>query len=92
MRLNFHAAALADLENIHDHIANDSPAVAAAVLRRLMLSLDHLGDFPLAGRVGSVDGTREIVVPGLPYIIVYELAEESIDVIAVFHTARDRSG
>lgn len=37
-------------------------------------------------------GTHEWVVPGLPYIAVYELRpeDESLVVIAVFHGAQDR--
>ncbi len=90
MRLVFHAAALADLRNIHDDIANDSPDIALTVVARIKSSLDRLTMFPRSGRVGTVSGTYEIVVPGLPYIIVYELADERIGIVAVFHGARDR--
>ncbi len=46
--------------------------------------------FPRSRRVGTVSGTYEIVVPGLPYIVVYELADERIGIVAVFHGAQDR--
>lgn len=44
------------------------------------------------GRIGRVEGTREWVVPRLPYIVVYMLREErdELVVIAVFHGAQDR--
>ena len=44
------------------------------------------------GHAGKVPGTREWVVRGLPYIIVY-LPNPDLDeltVLAVFHGARDR--
>jgi len=44
------------------------------------------------GHEGGAPGTREWVVRGLPYIIVYEVREqnEELVVLAVFHGARER--
>jgi toxin ParE1/3/4 len=36
-----------------------------------------------------VEGTRELVVPKLPFIAVYRVKEELVEVIAVFHAAQD---
>ena len=43
------------------------------------------------GRAGRDEGTREWVVPRLPYIVIYEADEEGAEVIviAVFHGAQD---
>ena len=50
--------------------------------------------FPRLGRSGSVPGTLEWITPGLPYIVVYQInaAQDRLIVLAVFHTAQDRSG
>ncbi|MBF0379678.1 MAG: type II toxin-antitoxin system RelE/ParE family toxin [Magnetococcales bacterium] len=90
MKLVFHASALADLQNIHNHIAIDNPKIAQVVIGRIKLSLDRLLHFPRSGRNGTVSGTYEVVVPGLPYIVVYELNGERIGVVAVFHGAQHR--
>ncbi len=90
MKLRFHAAALADLEGIHNHIAADSPTEANAVVQRILRSLVRLQDFPHSGRQGTVPGTQELVVPGLPYIAVYGVETDQITVVAVFHTAQNR--
>lgn len=74
MKLVFHAAALTDLRSVHDYIAKDNPDVAVTVVRRIKSALDRLTLFPQSGRAGTVSGTYEIVVPGLPYIVVYELS------------------
>ena len=60
------------------------------VIRRIKSALDRLTTFPQSGRAGTVSGTYEIVVTGLPYIVVYELSPEKIEIFAVFHTAQDR--
>ena len=85
MNLTFHAAALADLRNIHDHISLDNPGVATAVIARIRSVLDRLTMFPRSGRIGVVEGTYEVVVPGLPYVVVYEIANDRVEILAVFH-------
>jgi plasmid stabilization system protein ParE len=44
----------------------------------------------MSGRPGSRLGIRLLVVPGLPYIVVHRVGDETIDIIAVSHTARRR--
>ena len=46
--------------------------------------------FPRSGRLGQVQGTREVVVPGIPYIIVYTHDDRSVDIVAIFHGAQKR--
>ena len=91
MKLRFDDLALADLEGIHHWIAQDSPKSAKAVVDRIFASTELLGSFPYMGRAGSEEGTREWVVPRLPYIVVYEVDEnrDEVIVIAVFHGAQD---
>lgn len=92
MRLVFDDRALADLEAIYDWIAHDNPIAAKAVVERIFASTERLATFPLMGRAGRDAGTREWVVPGLPYIVVYEVDDAHGDVVidAVFHGAQGR--
>ena len=39
--------------------------------------------------MGKIAGTRELVIPGLPYIIVYRVTEAAVFIIHIYHTARD---
>src|SRR5688572_9138715 len=62
-----------------------------AVVDRVFTSTELLASFPYMGRAGRDEGTREWVVPRLPYIVVYEVHEDTgeVIVIAVFHGAQD---
>lgn len=93
MKLVFDDLALADLEDIFQWIAQDSPVTAKTVVDRLFSSMELLNSFPLMGHVGRDPGTREWVVPRLPYIIVYEVdrIRDWVVVTAVFHGAQDRA-
>ena len=53
-----------------------------------------LTDFPMIGHEGTLQGTREMVVPGLPYIIVHRVdaAEGEVVILGVYHGAQRRPG
>jgi toxin ParE1/3/4 len=69
-----------------------SAALGDAVIDRILESADRLGHFPYMGHIGRAPGTYEWVVPGLPYILVYEVnaADDLVAVAAIFHGAQDR--
>lgn len=75
MRVIIREAAFADLKRIHDWISQDNPRAAASVTRRILDAVERLGVFPRLGRHGKAPATREWVVRGLPYIIVYTVDE-----------------
>jgi toxin ParE1/3/4 len=39
------------------------------------------------GRPGRIEGTREMVIPGLPYIIPYRVMDDEIQIASVIHTS-----
>ena len=92
MNVVIRKAAYTDLERIFAWIAKDNPTAAHAVANRIFDAIDRLAEFPHMGRAGTVAGTREWIVHGLPYIIVYTLdaQQDELAVIAVFHGAQDR--
>lgn len=58
---------------------------------RVVWTRGALADNPLAGRRGRALGTRELVVAGTPYIVVYR-TREVVEVLAVVHGARKPKG
>jgi toxin ParE1/3/4 len=90
MRLRYKARALRHIEAIHGYIAKHDPGAAARVVKRIEYSVSRLVSLPLSERPGVVAGTRILVVPGLPYVVVYRVGKEDVDIIAVLHSARRR--
>jgi len=88
MEIVWRAAALNDLESIRDFIAQDNPRAAARVRTAIQTTIDRLAQFPRLGREGRVAGTRELVVPNAPYVVVYRIVENQVRILAVLHTAR----
>lgn len=79
--------ALQDLHDIGSYIAEDSPRSAENIVRRLVESTAFLGYHPLIGRIGRDETTRELVVTGTPYIVVYRL-RKCIEIVTILHSAR----
>jgi toxin ParE1/3/4 len=90
MSLRYKARALRDIEAIHNYIAKDDLLAAKRVVARIERSISRLALYPFSGRPGVVVGTRILVVPGLPYMAIYRVHDEMVDIIAVLHTARQR--
>jgi toxin ParE1/3/4 len=40
------------------------------------------------GRPGRVTGTRELVISGTPFVVIYRLQEQSIEVLRLLHSAQ----
>lgn len=88
MEIIWRRAALNDLRSIHEFIAEDNPGAAARVHAAIRAAVGSLADHPNLGRAGRVEGTRELVIVGLPYIVAYRVADDQVRILAVIHTSR----
>lgn len=88
MRVRWLRTALANLDAEARYISRDSPAAAARIVSKIEKAVQTLKKHPSMGRAGRVSGTRELVVPGTPYIVPYRVRDEAIEVLRVFHDAR----
>jgi addiction module RelE/StbE family toxin len=77
-----------DLVEARRFIARDDPTAAAKVVLRIVRAVERLATLPEIGRPGRASGTRELVVPGLPYIVPYRRRDEVIEILRVYHTSR----
>jgi len=67
-----------------------SPEAATRVARTIYEGCDRLKQFPRVGRTSRrMPGWRELVFPPLPYIAVYLVTEEAVEITRIFHGAQD---
>jgi|HubBroStandDraft_1064217.scaffolds.fasta_scaffold00299_16 toxin ParE1/3/4 len=87
MLVRWTGLAARDLSNIARHIRKDNPGAAPRVAKTLYdrgMSLDIL---PHRGRPGRIPGTRELI--SVPYIIVYRVKPEAVEILRIYHAAQD---
>jgi len=80
--------ALENLDAEAEYIANDNPRAAERTVIAIREAVKLLSDFPAMGRTGRVSGTREMVVPGTPYIVPYRVRDNHIQILRMLHAAR----
>lgn len=88
MRVRWLASALHNLEDIGAYIAHEDPAAALRMVDRVEICTDGSENNPERGREGRVDGTRDLVIPGTPYLVVYRLGAGTVDLLRVLHGAQ----
>lgn len=89
-RLEWTDPAVADLENVQDYVARDSPEYADALIERLIMSADQLIAFPESGRLvpeATDPKVRELLVEG--YRMIYRFKKGAVQILAVVHGARN---
>jgi addiction module RelE/StbE family toxin len=91
MRIRWTPAAVADLQHISDYLSEHRPRYRQPTIRKLYDTIRSLRQSPYRGRPGSEEGTREIAFRPLPYIAVYRLKEQTIEVLRIYHGAQDRT-
>ena len=75
MQIRWSPAAADDLSRIIEFIRRDSPQAAQRVALAIYDHAASLSQFPYKGRTGRVEGTRELPLPSLPFIVVYRIVE-----------------
>jgi toxin ParE1/3/4 len=88
VKLRWTRRALADLDKIAERIAEDEPAAATEFVRSITEKVNRLEAFPLLGRAGAYQDTRELVVHK-NYLVTYRVRGTEVDVLQVWHLARN---
>jgi len=91
MRIRWTPAAATDLEQINRYLKERHPQYQHATIRKLYETIQLLKQWPLLGRIGREEGTREVLFPPLPYVAVYRVHEETIEILRIYHGAQERS-
>ncbi len=89
MKIRWTTTALRDFTNICNYTEEQKgPLTARRAALQMYEAIDLLGPFPHRGRPGRKQGTREPIFRGLPFLAIYRLREEVVEVIRILHGAQ----
>jgi toxin ParE1/3/4 len=88
MHLRWSEEAADDLERITNYLFEETPQHAPELVRAIYDAPKALLSFPYRGRPGKKEGTRELVLSPLPYIVVYRVAGDAIHIVRLLHGAQ----
>ncbi len=89
MKLKWMARARHDLGRICDYIEKHDPQAAWRISQEIKSAALKLRDFPHLGRMSDDIGVRLLQVAGRPYVLLYRLSGEFIEILAVFDQRRN---
>ena len=78
-------AAIRDITHVREYIANENPAAAREIALKIVDTAERIARFPELGRIGRVNDTRELVVSGTQYLIIYRSKKNAIHFLRVLH-------
>jgi toxin ParE1/3/4 len=91
VQLQWTEPATQDLDKIEEYISREnSPTIAIDIVLKVIETVEMvLPDHPRAGRMGRVAGTREFVVEGVPFVVIYrQIGSDQLQLIRVLHDAQ----
>lgn len=87
-RIEWTLPALRDLQHAGEYIAQEDTAAAVRMAERVREAVEYLPEQPNMGRPGRVGGTRELVVSGTPFVVIYWSRGGVIQILRLLHHAR----
>ena len=78
-----------DLRSQIEYLVERNPDAARRAQAAIGGAVESLAEYPHRGRPGRIEGTRELVVTGFPYLIVYRVRETTIRVLRVLHGSQE---
>jgi len=89
MRVRWTPEAANDLARIVERIRAENSEAAHRVAQTIYNGGAALRTFPHRGRIGLVPDTRELVFAPWPYIVVYEIVENQVQILRIRHASQD---
>lgn len=71
-----------------EYIAVHDRAAALRVAGAIRAQVQSLSATPQLGRPGRVPNTRELVINHTPYLVVYRVKQNTVQVLRILHTSR----
>ena len=73
-----------------DFIAENNPIAAIEYGDSLAQQVNQLSVYPELGRAGRKQGTRELVISGTSFVVIYrvKLKEKRVEILRVLHSSQ----
>ena len=81
MRLYWTPIAMGHLRAAYEYVARENAVGAETLVEQIFAVVERLEQYPRMGRAGRVDGTRELVIAGTAFVVVYRVAGERVEVL-----------
>jgi toxin ParE1/3/4 len=88
MQIRWSPAAAEDFLRIIEYVRQENPPAAQRIAKTIYESAGSLKSFPYKGRTGRVEGTRELPLPPLPFVVVYRILKDAVEIAKVVHGAQ----
>jgi toxin ParE1/3/4 len=88
MQVRWSTAAAQDLFQIIEYIRRENAPAAQRVAATIYENVGSLSSFPYRGRQGRVEGTRELPVPSLPFLVIYRVIQGAVEIAGIIHGAQ----
>lgn len=71
-----------------DYIAERNPMAAVRLGDAIDAAVRRLSEYPEMAPRGRVDGTRELLVMGTPYIVIYRVEASGVVILRLLHDSQ----
>lgn len=90
MRIRWTEPAVRDFTHICDYIEQTRrQSHSTPVALSIYLRIGTLAEFREFGRTGRKPDARELIFSGLPYLAVYRIHNQAVEILCILHGAQD---
>jgi toxin ParE1/3/4 len=86
--LEWTISAISELKDAGSYIAEKNPQAAQQMAVRVQESIEYLCNHPNLGRSGRIAETREFVISGTPFVVVYWIRNSKVQILRLLHHAQ----
>ncbi len=80
--------ALVNLDEIASYYEQHQPELGYRFATYYYKQIEILKSMPNIGRSGKVMGTRELILHEFPYLVVYRVRKDFVQILRIFHQHR----
>ena len=88
MNLVWTATAAQNRDEQLTYIGQDNPSAAMRLDLEIDAQIGNLQTYPEIGRIGRIPETRELVISRTPFIAVYRIRQNTVQILRLLHGAQ----